>query len=371
MRRKAKGTGVKMIPFLDLKAQFLGLKPEIEREVSRVFSNGRFILGENVGLFEKEFAAYCGGKHCVGVGNGTDALYLSLASCGVASGSEVATVSHTAVATGTAIYGAGATPVFVDIDPLTFTMDAKKLERAITPKTKAILPVHLYGHPCDLSQIYEIAERHSLPVVEDCAQAHGSEFRGKKLPWRGGIGSYSFDPTKNLGAYGDAGAILTGDEKLAGKLRMLRDYGRRDRHRQGFHGLNSRLDELQAAFLRVKLRHLDEWNGMRRQHANLYGELLQGVATPKEMKWAKHNYHLYVIRSKKRDRLQAFLAKKGIGAEIHYPVPLHLQDSWKFLPKKRLPETEKACNEVLSLPIYPELSQSQIERVAQAVNGCP
>lgn len=359
-----------MIPFLDLKGQFLELKPEIVKGISGVFSSGRFILGKNVELFEKEFAAYCGRKYCVGVGNGTEALYLSLASCGVVPGSEVATVSHTAMATGTAIYSTGARPVFVDIDPVTFTMDPDKLGKAITPKTKAILPVHLYGHPCDLAPIYEIAEKQCIPVVEDCAQAHGSEFRGKRLPLKSGIGSYSFYPTKNLGAYGDAGAILTDDSQLAGRLRSLRDYGRKDRHSQGFHGLNSRLDELQAAILRVKLRHLDGWNERRRRHARLYCELLRGVATPNEMKWARHNYHLYVIRSRERDRLRAFLAKKGIGAEIHYPIPLHLQDSWNFLPKAKLPETEKACKEVLSLPIYPELSQAQVGEVAEAVRRC-
>jgi len=359
-----------MIPFLDLKAQYEGLKPGIERELSRVFSRGQFILGENVGLFEKEFAKYCGKRHCVGVGSGTDAICLALLASGTVPGSEVVTVSHTAPATGAAIHRAGARPVFVDIDPLTFTMDARKLAGAITPRTKAILPVHIYGHPCDIAPIHEVAEEHSLPVVEDCAQAHGSEYRGKRLPWKGGIGCYSFYPTKNLGAYGDAGAVVADDAELCERLRMMRNYGQKDRYRQELHGINSRLDELQAAALRVKLRHLDEWNAKRRRHAKLYGELLEGVTPPREMGWARHTYHLYVIRSRERDRLRGFLRKNGIGNEIHYPVPLHLQKPWSSLPKARLPETEKACGEILSLPIYPELSPAQIRSVAQAISRC-
>ena len=356
------------IPFLDLKAQCRALKQEIGAEFSRVFSSGQFILGDNVRLFEQEFARYCGKRHCVGVGSGTDALYLSLAACGVRPGTEVATVSHTAIPTGAAIRLAGADPVFVDIDPHTFTMDPQKLSRAITPRTKAILPVHTYGHPCDLAPIREVAEEHGLPVIEDCAQAHGAEYRGKKLPWKGGIGCYSFYPSKNLGAYGDGGAVLLDDSELAGKLRMMRNYGQQDRYIQKFHGMNSRLDELHAALLRVKLRRLGGWNAKRRRNARLYDGLLQGVSTPEEAEWATHSYHLYVIRSKERDRLRSFLAKNGIGTEIHYPIPLHLQESWGFLPKARLPKTEKACKEILSLPIYPELSPVQVRAVAKAIN---
>jgi dTDP-4-amino-4,6-dideoxygalactose transaminase len=276
----------------------------------------------------------------------------------------------TAVPTCSAISFAGARPVFVDVDPRTFTMDPGRLESAITPKTRAILPVHLYGQTADMDPILEVGRRHGIPVIEDACQAHGAEYRGRRAGSLGVMAAFSFYPTKNLGAVGDGGAVTTDDPVLADRLRLLRNYGQRKRYYHESKGFNSRLDELQAAILRVKLRHLNRWNEVRRAKAVLYSSLLRGVATPFEADYARHVYHLYVIRSRQRERLQRYLAERGIGSLIHYPVPVHLQEAYRDLGLTRgaLPATEECAEEILSLPLYPELPDEQIVEVAEAIN---
>jgi len=338
-----------------------------------VLEGGWYILGEQVAAFESEFASRCGVAHAVGVGSGTAALHLALAACGVGPGDEVITVSHTATATVAAIELAGARPVLVDIDPMCYTLDPDWLEAAITPRTRAVIPVHLYGCPADLGPIVEIAHQHNLFVVEDCAQAHGAGYRGQPVGSWGHLATFSFYPTKNLGACGDGGIVITNDQGLAGQVRLLRQYGWRERYVSSLKGLNSRLDELQAAILRVKLRHLDGWNDRRRLLACLYNERLagSGIVTPREPEYAMHVYHLYVVRHPRRDELQVFLRQKGIGSLIHYPVPVHLQPAYRDLGRKAgsLPATEAAAREVLSLPLYPELREEEVVTVADAVTA--
>ncbi len=359
------------VPPLDLKRQYASIKGEIDAAVSRVLEGGWYILGEEVAAFEREFAAYCGVAHAVGVGSGTDALHLALAACGVGAGDEVITVPHTAVATVTAIELAGARPVLVDIDPARYTLDPELLEAAITPRTRAVIPVHLYGCPADLDPIMEVARAHGLTVVEDCAQAHGAEYSGRRVGSWGHIAAFSFYPTKNLGACGDGGLVATNDPELAERARLLRQYGWQERYVSSLKGLNSRLDELQAAILRVKLRHLDAWNERRRVLAGLYNERLMGggVVVPREPESARHVYHLYVVRHPRRDALRAFLRQRGIGSSIHYPVPVHLQPAYYDLARGAgsLPAAEAAAREVLSLPLYPELDGQELETVADAV----
>lgn len=356
-----------MIPFSDLKLQYQSMKEEIDAGVERVLSSGWFILGEEVRAFEEEFATYIGVPHAVGVGSGTDALYLGLLACGAGPGDEVITVSHTAVATVAAIELTGARPVFVDIDPLSYTMDASLLEEKITSATKVIVPVHLYGQVADMKPIMETARRHGLKVVEDAAQAHGAEYEGSKAGSMGDVGCFSFYPTKNLGAYGDGGMVVTSDPAVAERVSLIREYGWRERYVSSLKGTNSRLDELQAAILRAKLRRLEEWNDRRREHAALYDRLLRGagVVTPSEMEYGKHCYYLYVIRSEHRDELQMFLRGKGVGALVHYPIPVHLQGAYHDLGlgDGALPVTELCAGEVLSLPVAPELTKQQIETV--------
>jgi dTDP-4-amino-4,6-dideoxygalactose transaminase len=362
-----------MIPFVDLTRQYENIRSEIQAAVSSVLERGRFILNGEVASFEREFAAQCGVAHAVGVGSGTEALHLALAACGVGPGDEVITVSHTAVATAAAIGLAGAKPVFVDIDPASYTIDAARLEEAITPRTRAVVPVHLYGCPADLAPVLEVAQRHNLYVVEDCAQAHGAQYQGKCVGAWGHAGAFSFYPTKNLGAYGDGGAVVTGDPALADRTRMLRQYGWQERYISRIQGLNSRLDELQAAVLRVKLRFLEAWNERRRRWARLYtGSLARGaLGLPVEPEGATHVYHLYVVRHARRDELQAFLRSRGIGTLVHYPVPVHLQPAYCHLGSAAgfLPATETAAREVLSLPLYPELREDEIAMVCEAVNA--
>jgi dTDP-3-amino-3,4,6-trideoxy-alpha-D-glucose transaminase len=360
-----------MIPPIDLKRQYASIKDEVEAAVTRVLEGGWYILGEEVTAFEHEFAAYCAVAHAVGVGSGTDALHLALAACGVGSGDEVITVSHTAVATVAAIELAGARPVLVDIDPTCYTLDPDRLEAAITRRTRAVIPVHLYGCPADLGPIMEIAQRHDLFVVEDCAQAHGAAYQGRKVGSWGHVAAFSFYPTKNLGACGDGGMVTTNDPELAERVRLLRQYGWRERYVSNVRGLNSRLDELQAAILRVKLRHLGEWNEGRRRLARLYDERLagSGVVTPHEPEDAVHVYHLYVVRHPRRDELRASLRGQGIGSLIHYPVPVHLQPAYRDLGYQAgdFPSTEAAAREVLSLPLYPKLREAEVTAVADAV----
>lgn len=362
-----------MIPPFDLTRQYANLKGEIDAAIARVLESGHFILGEEVAAFEREFAAACGVAYAVGVGSGTEALHLALSACGIGPGDEVITVSHTAVATVAAVELVGARPVLVDIDPVRYTMDPARLEGAITSRTRAIVPVHLYGCPADLAPILEVAQRHDLVVVEDCAQAHGALYQGRPVGSWGHIAAFSFYPTKNLGAYGDGGAVVTNDATLAERARLLREYGWAERYVSHVKGLNSRLDELQAAVLRVKLRHLETWNERRRQIARLYTERLgdrdQTLVLPYEPKDVRHVYHLYVVRHSQRDALRAFLRERGIGTLVHYPMPVHLQPAYADLGYHAgsLPDSETIAREVLSLPLYPELRDDEVVAVADVV----
>ena len=360
-----------MIPFSDLKLQYLSIREEIDAAVKRVLTSGWFILGQEVRAFEEEFAAYIGASYGIGVGSGTEALHLALLACDVGSGDEVVTISHTAVATIAAIEMTGARPVFVDVDPLSYTMDASQLEDKITPASKVIVPVHLYGQVADMNPVLTTARRHGLKVVEDAAQAHGAEYQGRKAGSLADLGCFSFYPTKNLGAYGDGGMIVTNDPTLAQRISLLRQYGWAERYVSSIRGVNSRLDELQAAILRVKLKWLDEWNTTRRKHATLYDQLLRGTAVtnPVEMEYGKHCYHLYVIRCEHRDELQMFLREKGVGALVHYPIPVHLQEAYQDLgfSEGALPVTEQCARQVLSLPVAPELSEEQIKKVCDLI----
>ncbi len=360
-----------MIPFSDLKLQYLSLKEELDASIQRVLDSGWFILGQEVDAFEEEFAAYVGARHAVGVGSGTEALHLGLLACDVGPGDEVITVSHTAVATVAAIDLTGARPIFVDIEPRSYTMDPSRLEEKIGPATKAILPVQIYGQAADMDPILSIARRHGLKVVEDAAQAHGAEYNGRKAGSVGDVGCFSFYPTKNLGAFGDGGLVVTSDEVLAERLKLLRQYGWTERYVSSIKGTNSRLDELQAAILRVKLNKLDEWNAIRREHAALYDELLGGAAvvTPAEMGYGKHCYHIYAVRSQHREELRQFLRERGVGALVHYPVPVHLQEAYRDvgLGEGSLPVTEQVASEVLTLPVAPEVTEEQIRTVCDLV----
>lgn len=350
------------ISLSDLKSQYQSIKKEIEKKILEVLKNSDFILGENVKKFEEEFAKFCGVKYGIGVGNGTDALYLTLRVCGIKEGEEVITAPNTFIATVEAITLNGAKPVFVDINPVTQNIDAAKIEKAITKKTKAIIPVHLFGQPAEMDLVLKIAKRHNLFVVEDGAQAHGAKYKGKTVGSIGNAGCFSFFPAKNLGAYGDAGMVVTNNKFLAQKIAMLRNHGRSEKYTHEFEGVNSRLDELQAAILRIKLRYLNRWNNLRRRNALIYDRFLkniEGVKIPKIIKGTVPVYYFYVIRAEKRDALRKELKEKGISTGIHYPIPLHLQPAYKYLKYKKgdFPETEKAAKEILSLPIYPELSK--------------
>ncbi|HEX9016455.1 MAG TPA: DegT/DnrJ/EryC1/StrS family aminotransferase [Chloroflexota bacterium] len=358
------------IEFNDLRPQHRDIRAEIDAAVGQVLEAGWFVLGKQDEAFEREFADYCGAAHCVGVGSGTEAIHLALLAAGVKPGDDVVTVSLTAVPTASAISFAGARPVFVDVDPRTFTMDPSRLEDAITPRTRAILPVHLYGQAADMDPILEIGRRRGIPVIEDACQGHGAEYHGRRAGGLGQMAAFSFYPTKNLGACGDAGAVTTNDPELADRLRLLRNYGQRKRYYHESVGFNSRLDEMQAAILRATLRHLSDWNDTRRAKAALYDSLLREVTIPLEAPYGRHVYHLYVIRSKRRDALQAYLAEQGIGTLIHYPVPVHLQEAYRDLGVEEgsLPASELCAREILSLPLYPELPDEQIAEVAGAIN---
>lgn len=353
------------------KAGYLAHKSEIDTAIARVMESGRYILGREVSAFEQEFAAYIGVGFGVGVGSGTEALHLALRACGVKSGDEVITVSHTAVATVAAIELCNARPVLVDIDPYEFTMDPNQIGRAITSRTKAIVPVHLYGYVADMPTIRTIADQHGLRVIEDCAQSHGAKYGERKSGAWGDMGAFSFYPTKNLGAFGDGGMVVTDNPELAERIRFLREYGWRRRYVSDVRGLNSRLDELQAAILRVKLKYLEYDNGERRRKARIYSRILEDteVRCPVEKEPGRHVYHLYVIQTEKRDVLQAFLKEKGIETLIHYPVPIHLQGAYKDLGYRKgdLPSTELCSRKILSLPFFPEMTESEIEEVTQQV----
>ena len=362
-----------MIPFFDLKSQYRSMEGEIKSAVLEVLEGGWFVLGEKLKRFEEEFAAFTGSAHAVGVGSGTEAIHLALIAAGVKPGDRVVTVSNTAVPTVSAIRFAGATPVFVDINPATYTIDASMLEETLakTDGITAIVPVHLYGQTADMEPILKVAAEHGLKVIEDACQAHGAEYRGKKAGSIGLMGCFSFYPSKNLGAYGDGGIIVTDDSEVAQRLTRLRNYGQSDRYNSVIEGFNSRLDEVQAAVLSVKLRHLERWIERRRELSALYGRLLSGAVTPVEADYSRHAYHLYVVRHRKRDSLMEYLKERGVATLIHYPIPIHLQEAyaWMKLPKGSLPETERAAGEILSLPIYPELTEEQVERVAELINS--
>lgn len=359
-----------MIYFIDLKKEYKQIKTEIDEAIQRVLDRQWFLLGEEVEKFEEEFSHYVGAKYGIGVSSGTDAIMLSLMALGVGKGDEVITVSHTSVATVTAILLTGAKPIFIDVEEATMLMDVSDVEAKISDRTKAIVPVHLYGHPVDMNPLIEISKKYDIPIVEDCAQAHGAEYNGKKVGSLGKLGAFSFYPTKNLGAYGDAGMIVTNDEELYKKLLMLRQYGWKKRDESVMIGVNSRLDEIQASVLRVKLRHLDEWNEKRRNTAKVYNELLENsnVILSIERKYAKHVYYLYVIRSKNRNALQQYLSQNGIQTLIHYPIPVHKQKVCLDLGYSTyLPVTEKICNEILSLPMNPWLSQDDVKEVVRLI----
>ena len=363
----ARGANRRMILCSNPRAQYLAHKASIDSAISRVLGEGRYILGTEVETLEAEFASYVGVAHGIGVGSGTEALHLALAACNIGQGDEVVTVSHTAVATVSAIEMAGATPVFVDIEPDFYTIDPAKLRAAISPRTKAIIPVHLYGQPAELNSIMELAKEFGLRVIEDCAQAHGAKYQGRRVGSFGDMACFSFYPTKNLGAIGDGGMVVTNDPGLAERANLLRQYGWAERYVSQVAGWNSRLDELQAAILRVKLPHLDADNAARARLAETYDAALSGVnfVTPKRRPAVDHVFHLYVIRSTERDALQSFLKSRDIGALVHYPVPVHLQAAYRGRVRggDDLPETERAAREVLSLPIYPELQQSELQKV--------
>ncbi len=362
------------IQFVDLKKQYASIKPEIDAAMQRVISNTAFILGKEVESFESQFAAYCNSKHCIGVSSGSEALKLALEAMGVGPGDEVISVPNTFVATIDAIHHNRARPVLVEVDKDTYNLDPSKLKKAITPKTKAILPVDLYGQPADYDAINEVAQQHGLFVLEDAAQSHGAEYKGRRTGSLAQAACFSYYPGKNLGAYGDGGSVVTGDAELADKLRLLRNYGQRVKYRHVLVGYNNRLDALQAAILSAKLKHLDDWNKARRLHAKQYAEQLSGVAeveTPAEPSGFQGVYHLYVIRCKSgtRDPLMQFLEKNGVHAGLHYPVPVHLQEAYAHLGYKRgaFPVTEDYAERILSLPMFPELAEQEITYVTDKV----
>ncbi len=360
------------VPFVDLKAQHDLLAEELSEAMQRVMRRSWFILGAELEAFEAEFATYCEVTHCVGVGSGTEALHLALRACGVGPGHEVITVSHSFIATALAIIWTGATPVFVDIESESYTMDPAQIARAITPKTRAVLPVHLYGQCADMDPILAVAAEHNLYVVEDAAQAHGAFYKGKKAGSIGHLGCFSFYPAKNLGACGDAGAVVTSDAQLDKKLRMLRNYGQSSKYYHDSIGFNSRLDEIQAAILRTKLLHLDAWNENRRSAATCYLSALEKRFAPPTTKVGRvPNYHLFVIQSDDRDSLQHHLCRHGIETQSHYPVPIHRQAAFRELPHRDgdLFVTERIARRVLSLPMFSTISGEQLAHVSACVNS--
>jgi dTDP-4-amino-4,6-dideoxygalactose transaminase len=369
-------TKTQEIPLVDLKAQYATIRAEVREAIDGVLESMQLTIGPNVRAFDQEWAAYCGTKHAIGVGSGTDALQLAIRAIGVSSGDEVITVSHTFFATVEAILYANARPILVDVDEKTMLMDASAVAAAITPRTKAIIPVHLYGRTVDLKPLKQIAGDRNIAIIEDAAQSHGALLDdGKRAGSGGRVSAYSFYCSKNLGAYGEAGSIVTNDDKLADDLRALREHGQSTRYYHPVVGYNARLDEIQAAILRIKLRKLDEWNARRRAIAKQYNALLKdsGVITPEIPGGDRHVFYAYAIRvpNGRRDTMRAYLAERGIGTQIHYPVPIHMQEAANFLGYRKgdLPVTEKVADEVLSLPIYAELTDAMAERVASEVTA--
>ena len=359
------------VPFVDLKAQHAAIKTDVETAIMNVIGDTAFVGGKYVDEFEKNFASFCGTKFAVGVSSGTSALQLALLAMGVGPGDEVITAANTFIATAEAISHTGATPVFVDMDPATFNINVADIEKAITAKTKVIIPVHLYGQPADMDAVLEIAGKHNLLVLEDSAQAQGARYKGKRCGSFGHAAAFSFYPAKNLGAYGDAGAIVTNDADYVDSIRLYMNHGRRSAHDHAVIGFNERLDGLQGAVLNAKLATLDEWNAMRRAAAARYDELLGGLnlETPAAAADVEHIYHLYVIRVKDRDGVRDALGEKGVASGIHYPVPVHLLDAYKDLGKGKgsFPAAEEAADEIVSLPMFPHLSAEQQQYVAQCL----
>ena len=360
------------VPFLDLEAHHAPLRGDFDRAIAEVIDSGAFAGGPFVEKFEEAFAAYCGSRYAIGVGSGTEALWLSLLACDVGPGDEVITVPSSFMATAEAITYCGARPVFVDVDERTYTMDPAGLEAALTPKTKAIIPVHLFGQAADMDPILEFARRHDLFVIEDAAQAHGAKYKGRRLGTMGDVGSFSFYPGKNLGAFGEAGAVITEDFQLQEKIRVLRDHGQTRKYRHTMVGWNCRMDGIQAAVLSVKLQHLNRGNALRRQHALQYDEALEGVEEvirPVAASYAEHVYHIYAIRVRERDEVMWRLNEKGIQCGVHYPVPIHLQQAYRSLGYQAgsFPVSEQIALEFISLPMFPELTSAQIGMVALGV----
>ncbi|MET3926560.1 DegT/DnrJ/EryC1/StrS family aminotransferase [Devosia sp. 2618] len=360
-----------MIPFLNIKAQYASIQPQIEAAALGVLRSGRYVLGEEVAALEEEFAAYCGTRHAIAVNTGTSALHLALLAAGVKAGDEVITSPFTFVATAAAIRYIGARPVFVDIDPATFCIDPALIERAITPRTRAIVPVHLYGQMADMTPIMQIAERYGLAVIEDACQAHGARYESQRAGSIGVSGCFSFYPGKNLGACGEGGMVVTSNDDHAKQIRMLRDWGQDRRYHHVVEGYNYRMDAIQGAILRVKLRELEGWTEARRARARDYAQLLGGgpVAVPREAAGRRHVWHIFAVRTRDRDALQRFLDGEGVETGLHYPVPVHLQPSYADLGHVvgDFPAAEAAADSVLSLPIYPELSTREVEIISELV----
>jgi dTDP-4-amino-4,6-dideoxygalactose transaminase len=360
------------VPFVDLAGQYRTISGEVTEAVSKVLRESDFILGREVSLFEEEFASFCEAKHAIGVDSGTSALELALRAYEIGPGDEVITAANSFIASALAISHAGATPVLVDVDADTYTIDVAALEKAITPRTKAIIPVHLYGHPADMDPILQLAQRHGLVVIEDACQAHGARYKGKRTGSLGHAAAFSFYPGKNLGAYGDGGAVVTSDHAVAQRLEMLRNYGQREKYQHMVRGYNRRLDTVQAAVLRIKLKHLQEWNEARRQHAKTYCRLLAqtGIAVPRASAVSESVWHLYVIRTDQRDTLKEHFANRGISVGIHYPIPIHLQPAYRDLGYQpgEFPVTEEYARQILSLPMYAELTPEIIGRVAETAS---
>jgi dTDP-4-amino-4,6-dideoxygalactose transaminase len=361
------------VPFVDLSAQYPTIALEINEAIAKVIRDTDFILGREVGLFEEEFAAYCEAKYAVGVDSGTSALELALRAYEIGPGDEVITAANTFIASALAISHTGAKPVLVDVDPFTYTIDVVGIAKAITPRTKAILPVHLYGHPAHMDPIRELAQKHGLVVIEDACQAHGARYKGKRAGSLGHAAAFSFYPGKNLGAFGDGGMVVTNDREIAKRLTMLRNYGQKEKYHHQFRGYNRRLDTLQAAILRVKLKYLEKWNAARRWNAKLYHESLEGtgVVVPTEAAGAESVWHLYVIRTENRDILRENLVSRGISPGIHYPIPIHLQPAYEDLGHKRgdFPITEAHAQRILSLPMYAELTPESIQHVTRSIRA--
>lgn len=363
------------IPLVDLQAQYHGLQTEIDAAIKKVIEGGSFIMGKALEEFEQAFAYYCEAEHAVGVASGTDALHLALRACGVEPGDEVIVPVNTYIATALAVSFVGAKPVFVDVVEETALMEQTKVEQAITLETKAIIPVHLYGRPVEMEPLLELAHRHNLKIIEDACQAHGARYKSKRVGALGEVGCFSFYPAKNLGAFGDGGAVVTNDPDIADRVRMLRNYGQKVKYYHLVKGWNSRLDTLQAAILSVKLKRLDQWNAARRRHAKTYRRLLGGqvgitlFAAPSQD--VEHVYHLFVARVPERDRLLKKLGETGIGASIHYPIPIHLQDAYNDMGYEEgdFPVAEMLAQEIISLPMYPELDEEKISQVTDAVIG--